>query len=100
MNPSLYGAVYPAPIIWPYALQTIINGLVSLVLADLLASTVGKRLLRHDGEPPLPRLRTYTFHAFTLAAVLPVLILSFAASQMISDREESEGHWTAVSTGS
>jgi len=91
INPSLYGAVYPAPVIWPYALQTIISGLVSLVLADLLATTVAKRLLVHDGEPPLPRLRNYTFHAFTLAAVLPVLILSFAASQMIADREEGEG---------
>ena len=91
IEPSLYGAAYPSWVIWPYALQTIISGLVSLVLADLVATTVARRLLVHDGEPPLPRLRNYTFHAFTLAAVLPVLILSFAAIQMIADREESEG---------
>jgi len=91
IDPSLYGAAYPAWVIWPYALQTIISGLVSLVLADLLATTLSRRLHLHEGEPPLPRLRTYTFHAFTLAAVLPVLILSYAAGQMIADREESEG---------
>src|SRR5688500_5389475 len=30
MRPSLYGAAYPAGVIWPYALQTMINGMVSL----------------------------------------------------------------------
>ena len=89
IRPSLYGAAYPAWVIWPYALQTMLNGMVSLVLADLLTTTV---LARGRRQPAgLPRLRTYTFHAFTLAAVVPVLILSVAATQMIANREESEG---------
>jgi len=90
VNPSLYGAAYPAWVIWPYALQTMINGLVSLVLADLLATSLIGRLAK-ETRPTVPRLRVYTFHAFTLAAVLPVLILSVAASHIIADREENEG---------
>jgi signal transduction histidine kinase/DNA-binding response OmpR family regulator len=89
MRPSLYGAAYPAWVIWPYALQTMLNGMLSLVLADLLTTFVPGRT--RQNPPGLPRLRTYTFHAFTLAALVPVLILSVAASQMIANREESEG---------
>jgi signal transduction histidine kinase/CheY-like chemotaxis protein len=89
-KPSLYGAAYPGWVIWPYALQTMINGLVSLVFAEFVATTLISRVPR-DAPAPLPKLRNYTFHAFTLAAVAPVLLLSVAASQMISDREESEG---------
>src|SRR5918993_2360684 len=69
MRPLLYGAAYPAGVIWAYALQTMVNGMVSLVLADLLATTVLARASRHPAG--LPRLRTYTFHAFTLAAIVP-----------------------------
>src|SRR3954464_2927735 len=90
LNPSLYGAAYPGWVIWPYALQTMIDGLASLVLADVLATTLMSRV-PCDVRPALPKLRDYTFHAFTLAAVLPVLILSVAASQMLADREENEG---------
>ena len=89
IRPSLYGAAYPAWVIWPYALQTMLNGWVSLVLADLLTTTLLSRA--RPAAAGLPRLRTYTFHAFTLAAVVPVLILSVAASQMIANREEREG---------
>ena len=90
IRPSLYGAAYPAWVIWPYALQTMIDGMLSLVLADLLATMItGHVVSQHHAG--LPRLRTYTFHAFTLAAVVPVLILSVAASQIIADREEGEG---------
>jgi signal transduction histidine kinase/CheY-like chemotaxis protein len=89
VQPSLYGATTPAWVIWPYALQTMLIGMVSLVLADLLTTTV---LIKAREHPPgLPRLRTYTFHAFMLAAVVPVLILSVAASQMVAAREEREG---------
>ena len=89
VRPSLYGAAYPAWVIWPYALQTMVNGMLSLVLADLLTTTLLSRARRDPAG--LPRLRSYTFHAFTLAAVVPVLVLSVAASQMIADREEREG---------
>jgi signal transduction histidine kinase/CheY-like chemotaxis protein len=90
LRPSLYGAAYPASVIWPYALQTIINGMVSLVVADLLATTLSVRVFR---QPPteLPRLRNYAFHAFVLAALVPVLILSSAAGQIVADRQEAEG---------
>jgi signal transduction histidine kinase/CheY-like chemotaxis protein len=87
-RPSLYGAAYPSWVIWPFALQTMLNGMVSLVLADLITSFV---LARVERRSPLPRLRMYAFHAFTMAAVGPVLILSVAASQVIANREESEG---------
>src|SRR5215216_1052475 len=40
MRPSLYGAAYPPAVIWAYALQTMLVGMVSLVLADLLTTTV------------------------------------------------------------
>ena len=89
-HPSLYGAAYPSWVIWPFALETIIDGLVSLVIADLVATTVMWPRLKQI-RAPLPRLRTYAFHAFTLTAVLPVLILSVAASQIIANREETEG---------
>jgi signal transduction histidine kinase/CheY-like chemotaxis protein len=88
--PSLYGAAYPSQVIWPYALQTIVNGMVSLVLADLLATTLSFGMFR-ESRSELPRLRNYAFHAFVLAAIVPVLILSAAAGQILADRQEAEG---------
>ena len=86
--PRLYGAAYPADTIWPYALQTALNGMVSLVLADAIATTVANRL-RETPEPQ--HLRTYAYHAFVLTALVPVLILSAATGQALSERQQAEG---------
>jgi hypothetical protein len=102
LRPSIYGAAYPASIIWPYALQTMVNGMVSLVLADFLATTLTVSVLR-GLHLDSPRLRNYAFHAFVLASIVPVLVLSSAAGQILADRQEAEGReqlqHLAVSSG-
>ena len=86
--PRLYGAAYPADTIWPYALQTALNGMVSLVIADAVATTLVYRL-RETPEPQ--HLRTYAYHAFVLTALVPVLVLSAATGQVLGDRQQAEG---------
>jgi signal transduction histidine kinase/CheY-like chemotaxis protein len=67
-----------------------LNGMVAVVLADLLATFVASHrpVVR---ETPALRLRSYAFHAFVLVGVAPVLILSAVLGRVVADRHESEG---------
>jgi signal transduction histidine kinase/CheY-like chemotaxis protein len=86
--PHLYGAAYPPETIWPYALQTALNGMVALVIGDAIATTVASRLRE---TPESRHLRSYAYHAFVLTALVPVLILSAITGQVVADRQQKEG---------
>ena len=87
--PRLYGAT-PSPTIWPLALQLMLNGMVVVVLADVIGTTLARRVFDHAGTESR-RLRSYAFHGFVLVGVLPVLLLSAVTGQILADRQESEG---------
>jgi signal transduction histidine kinase/DNA-binding response OmpR family regulator len=89
MVPALYGAM-PSPTLWPLALQQMLNGMVAVVVADLLGTTVA-RWVFNDADTEPRRLRAYAFHGFVLVGVLPVLLLSAVTGQILADRQESEG---------
>ena len=47
--PSIYGVGYVRQTIWPIAMQTMLSGLVAVVVADLLASgAAAQRLVQRD----------------------------------------------------
>lgn len=92
------GAIYAAvpdwfavghlPSVWPYALQRVLNGMVAVVAADLLALTIAIQK-GYDRSPV--KLRQFAFHAFLLAAFVPVMVLSAVTGQQSAARQEAEG---------
>ena len=88
--PSLYGVGYLRQTILPVALQIVVSGLVAVVVADLIATFAAKRLVEVD-ERPARRLRRDAFHAFVLAATVPVLVLASADGQLTSAKQEDDG---------
>jgi len=99
LAPQLYGAD-PSLGPWSFGLQRILNGMVAVVIADLIATVVASHRPSSHDLPPR-RLRWYAFHAFVLVGVAPVLVLSAVLGRVVSDRHESEGrthmHEMAVS---
>ena len=88
--PAWFGTVHRPATMWPVALQIVLNGMVALVIADLLAMMVSTKFFRHTDDQPR-RLRAYAFHGFVLVALVPVLILSSVTGQVLADRQEGEG---------
>src|SRR5258708_1778338 len=90
--PQLYGLGYLRSTILPVALQVIIRGLVAVVLADLIATGASaQRLVVQDVRPEGRRLRGDAFHAFVLAATLPVLLLAMIDGQLTAAKQEADG---------
>ena len=88
--PSLYGVGYLWQTILPVALQLVVSGLVAVVVADLIATFAANRLV--DVFPrPARRLRGDAFHAFVLAATVPVLALASVDGQLTSAKQEADG---------
>ena len=88
--PAAYGITTAQLTLWPLALQLMLNGLVSLAVADMTAATLARRLEEVVSAARL-RLRTHAFGSFVRVAVLPVLILSAVTGQLLAARQESEG---------
>ena len=88
--PSLYGVGYLRSTILPIALQVVAGGLVAVAIADLLATFAANWLVSIDRRP-VRRLRREAFHAFVLAATLPILVLSSVDSQLTSAKQEDDG---------
>jgi signal transduction histidine kinase/ActR/RegA family two-component response regulator len=85
--PHVYGAGQST---WPRVMQQLLNRMVPVVVATLLASAVSHGVPAHStGEPR--RLRSYAFQAFLLVAILPVVILSAATGQLLAAQQEAEG---------
>ncbi|HEX7138933.1 MAG TPA: cache domain-containing protein, partial [Vicinamibacterales bacterium] len=90
--PQLYGVVSLRQSVWPFALQMVIARLVAVVIADLIAAGASaRRLVTGEAPVEMRRLRTYAFHAFVLAAILPVLLLAAVDSQLTAGRLEADG---------
>jgi signal transduction histidine kinase len=81
------------------AMQQLLNQMVPVVVANLIASLVSYGLHARTGAQPR-RLRSYAFHAFVLVAILPVVILSAATGQLLAAQQEAEGssQLTAIAT--
>jgi signal transduction histidine kinase/DNA-binding response OmpR family regulator len=89
--PSLYGVGYLRDTILPVALQLVVSGLMAVVVADLVASAaVVQRLVAADRRPAR-HLRADAFHAFVLAATVPVLVLASVDGQLSSAKQETDG---------
>jgi signal transduction histidine kinase/ActR/RegA family two-component response regulator len=87
----VYGVPNGASTLWALAMQLLLNGMVAVVVADMLATVVPSRLV--SGHAAQPRdLRTYAFHSFVLVAIVPVLILSAVTGQLLAAQQEAEGH--------
>ena len=84
---------------WARAMQLMLNRMVPVVVANLVASIVSYGMSERTGVRP-QRLRKYAFHAFVLVAILPVVILSAATGQLLAAQQEAEGisQLTAIAT--
>ena len=89
--PQLWGVTYLAQLLWPVALAMVLIRLVPLVVADFIALVATAKSLvpgfeRFKDQP----LRGYAFHAFILAAILPVLVLAAVDSQLTARKQEAD----------
>ena len=88
--PSAYGIGYLHQTILPVALQLVVSGLVGVVVGDLIATFAANRIVAVD-PGPARRLRGDAFHAFVLAATVPVLLLASVDGQLTSRKQELDG---------
>ena len=90
--PAEFGLGYLRHAVWPLALQQMLNGMVAVVVAELVAvaASVG-RVIAVAESTRRRRLRAHAFHAFVLVAVLPVLLLSAVNGQLFATKQENEG---------
>jgi signal transduction histidine kinase/CheY-like chemotaxis protein len=91
LAPQMWGVTYLAQLIWPVAMAMVLIRLVPLVIADFLAIGASAQRL----VPGLERfkrrgLRAYAFHAFILAAIMPVLMLAAVDSQLTARKQERD----------
>ena len=89
--PSLYGLGYLRDTILPVALQLVVSGLMAVVVADLIASAAIVQRLAGADHRPARHLRADAFHAFVLAATVPVLVLASVDGQLSSAKQEADG---------
>ena len=80
----------PSSVAGPFVLQQTLNGMVAVVVADLLATVIARHRSNRGNRRPV-RLRSYAFHAFVLVGVAPVLMLSAVLGRVLADRQEAEG---------
>ena len=90
LRPEWFGAEHLRSMIGPIALQRLLNGMIAVVIADLVAVVVTASGRRARADNP-PRLRAYAFHVFVLTAILPVLILSAVNGEVFAGRRENDG---------
>ena len=75
---------------WAVVIKQAINGLVNVLLAELLSTIpVLRRLLRPDSRRRRS-LRAYLIHGIAIITTLPLLLLSFLQGRAYSAREDLE----------
>ncbi len=89
--PSFYGVGYLRDTILPVALQLVVSGLMAVVVADLIASAAFVQRLVGADQRAARHLRADAFHAFVLAATVPVLVLASVDGQLSSAKQEADG---------
>jgi signal transduction histidine kinase/CheY-like chemotaxis protein len=101
--PRVYGIGYLRQTILPVAQQVIISGFVAVIIADLIATGASAQRLVGTDRRPARRLRGDAFHAFVLAATLPVLLLAMVDGQLTAAKQEADGgarlHETVAALG-
>ena len=90
--PTLSGMPGTGPLVSPLAVQQLLNAMVAIVVADFVVVMLAASRIA-PGYRPAERqqLRDYAFHAFVLAAVLPVLLLSAVAGRIFEDKQQADG---------
>jgi signal transduction histidine kinase/ActR/RegA family two-component response regulator len=90
----LYIAVmnYPSPSGWVMVIKHPINGLLNVMLAEVLISVplvqkVSGAAQATAGRPPL---RTYLTHGFLLVATVPLLLLNIVNGETYAKRQQTE----------
>ena len=92
ISPHVFNVGAPRNAVWPLALQILLNALVAIVIAELIAVVLAQWIDVSTGwRPERMRLRAYAFHAFVLVGLLPVLLLAALDNQVIATRQESAG---------
>jgi signal transduction histidine kinase len=90
--PQAYGVGYLRDTIWTVALSAFIIRFAAIVLADFIAfgasSAPGLASAILYGQRR--RIRAFAFHAFVLAAVLPVLLLAAVDNQLTAVKQEAD----------
>jgi signal transduction histidine kinase/DNA-binding response OmpR family regulator len=90
--PAGFGLGFLGSEVWPLALQQMLNGMIAVVVAELVAVAVSAgRVIASAGSTAPRRLGAYAFHAFVLVAVLPLLLLSAVNGQLFATKQETEG---------
>src|SRR5580704_9397355 len=90
--PAAYGYAPGGLLAVPLALQRMLNGMSAVVLADCISEMISTRWPSASQQPnQRRRLRARSFHAFVLAALVPVLLLRTGAVLIIGATQESEG---------
>jgi len=83
---------YPSPSDWVMVVKYPVNGLLNVMIADLLIGI--PRLQRLWGESPAPLerkpLRAYLSHGFLLVATVPLLVLNIVNGENYAERQEHE----------
>jgi len=90
LEPDWFGVGHVGAMLGPVALQRLLNGMVAVVIADLVA-VVTAASWRRARSDHAPRLRAYSFHVFVLVAILPVLLLSAVNGEVSAARQETDG---------
>ena len=90
--PALSGMPGAGPLISPLAVQQLLNAVVAVVLADFVVVMLAANQMARGHRPAeRQQLRDYAFHAFVLAAVLPVLLLSAVAGRIFENKQQEDG---------
>jgi signal transduction histidine kinase/FixJ family two-component response regulator len=90
--PVVYGYASDGPYVVPLALQRMLSGMVTVVLADFISETIAARWMTASRLTIRHRqLRQYSFHAFVLVALVPAMLLSTGTVLVVGQRQEAEG---------
>ncbi len=89
--PGPLGLADSRPMAMPSALQHLLDVMVALVVADLIVVLASVRRGAWENDQAPLTLRAYSFHAFVIVAILPVLLLSSVSGQIFATRQETDG---------
>ena len=83
---------YPSPRGWVMVLAYAINGLLNVILAELLISF--QSVQKYSGSPSVSAgrqpLRAYLTHGFLLVATVPILFLNIVNGQAYAKRQQTD----------
>jgi hypothetical protein len=83
---------YPAPYGWVMVVKHPANGLLNVMIAELLISIPALQKLwgAAERQPERRTLRNYLSHGFLLVATVPLLVLNIVNGENYAERRESE----------